>query len=157
MGIVIRVAVAYALVVIAVRVLGKRTLSDMSPLEVVTLMFIPTLFSRALPGQDYSMTNAIIGSATLLALVFVVSAVAYLSPHGGHVLKGTSTVLVENGEFVLDQLECERVSPADVYGAIHQAGLDDVKQVRWAILEANGKISVIPGKPRGNQDAGPFT
>ena len=66
---VLRVAFVYILVWACFRVLGKRELTQMSPFELVLLLFIPQLFSRALTRQDYSLTNGIIGFCTLLVLL----------------------------------------------------------------------------------------
>ena len=84
---VLRVIFVYVLVWGCFRVLGKRELTQMSPFELVTLLFIPQLFSRALTRQDYSMTNAVIGATTLFTLVFLTSAASYRSQRFARVVQ----------------------------------------------------------------------
>ncbi len=116
----------------------------MSAFELVTLLFVPQLFSRALTRQDYSFTNAVIGATTLLTLVWVTSLVAYRFPRVAHALTGEPSVLVSDGEFLPNAMDRERVSAKDLYAEFHRVGLHQVKQVRWAILETSGAITIVP-------------
>jgi uncharacterized membrane protein YcaP (DUF421 family) len=69
-----RVSVVYVLLLAAMRVLGKRELSQLSPFELVTLLLIPEMFQQALVRDDFSMVTALVASATLLSLVYLTSA-----------------------------------------------------------------------------------
>ena len=141
---VLRVGFVYALVWACFRILGKRELTQMSPFELVTLLFIPQLFSRALTRQDYSMTNAVIGSTTLFTLVFLTSAVSYRFPWISRVMQARPTVLVCRGTLIENHLNRERIAPEDIFSAMHKVGLERLGQVEWAILEGDGKIALIP-------------
>lgn len=141
---VVRVAVAYMLMWACFRILGKRELTKMSPFELVTLLFIPQLFSRALTRQDYSMTNAVIGATTLLSLVFLTSAASYRSRWFAGVMHAKPCVLVRRGVLIEAHLNRERIAPADICSAMHQAGLERIEQVEGAILEPDGKIALVP-------------
>ena len=155
---VVRVVVMYFLVWGAFRVMGKRELTRMSPLELVLLLFIPQLFSRAITRQDYSFTNAVIGATTLLSLVFLSSALSYRFRRVGYVMVPKPTVLVEHGAFVVDALHEERITPRDVYDAMQKSGIVDVASVEWAVLQSDGSIAIIPagraGKSTGDSDHG---
>ncbi|HEV2642190.1 MAG TPA: YetF domain-containing protein [Candidatus Elarobacter sp.] len=144
MATVIRVAIAYVVIWAAFRVIGKRELTRMSPVELVFLLLIPQLFSRALTREDYSLTNAIVGETTLLSLVFLSSALSYRSRRAATILLAKPTVLVAHGAFVVPALHEERMSAEDVYDAIQKAGLSRVEQVQWAVLQADGKIAIVP-------------
>ena len=141
---VFRVIFVYVVVWACFRVLGKRELTQMSPFELVTLLFIPQLFSRALTRQDYSMTNAVIGATTLFTLVFVTSAASYRFRGIARVVQARPTVLVSRGALVEAQLNRERIAPEDIFSAMHKVGLERLDQVEWAILEGDGKIALIP-------------
>lgn len=141
---VLRVTLAYVLLLGAFRVLGKRELRKMSPFELVTLLFIPQLFSRALTRQDYSFTNAMIGASTLLTLVWLTSALAYRFKAVAHLTEGEPTVLIAHGELQVDAMDRERVSAKELFSEMHQAGLTTLAQVQWAILESSGTISMVP-------------
>ena len=144
MATVIRVVIAYLILWAAFRVLGKRELTRMSPLELVLLLLIPQLFSRALTREDYSLTNAVVGASTLLSLVFLSSAGIYRSRAIAKVMVSKPTVLVSDGRFILDAMHEERISSADVYEAVQKAGFADVAQVKWAILQSDGAIAIVP-------------
>ena len=141
-----RVVFVYVFVWACFRLLGKRELTQMSPFELVTLLFIPQLFSRALTRQDYSMTNAIIGATTLFTLVFLTSAASYRSRRFARVLQAHPSILVDHGRLVEDSLDRERIAPNDIFSAMHKVGLERLDQVEWGILESDGKIALIPAR-----------
>jgi uncharacterized membrane protein YcaP (DUF421 family) len=141
---VIRVVFVYVFVWGCFRVLGKRELTQMSPFELVTLLFVPQLFSRALTRQDYSMTNAVIGATTLFTLVFVTSCASYRSKRFARIMQARPRVLVQHSELVQANLDRERIAPEDIFAAMHKVGLERLEQVEWAILESDGKIALIP-------------
>ena len=143
---VFRVVFVYALVWACFRVLGKRELTQMSPFELVTLLFIPQLFSRALTRQAYSMTNAVIGATTLILLVFITSAVAYRSRRFARVMQAQPTVLVRHGQLISEHLDRERISVHDIFSAMHKVGLLRLDQLEWGILEGDGKIALVPSR-----------
>jgi len=140
---VVRVTFVFLLVMVVFRVLGKRELTQMSPFELVMLLFIPQLFSRALTRQDYSLTNGLVGFATLVLLVSLTSLAGFHSRSLGRLLKGAPTVLVAHGRFLEEALQRERITPDDVFGQMHKAGLDELRMVQWAILETDGRISIV--------------
>lgn len=141
-----RVVFVYVFVWSCFRLLGKRELTQMSPFELVTLLFIPQLFSRALTRQDYSMTNAVIGATTLFTLVFVTSAASYSSKRFARVIQAHPRILVDHGRLVEDSLNRERIAPNDIFSAMHKVGLERLEQVEWGILESDGKIALIPSR-----------
>jgi uncharacterized membrane protein YcaP (DUF421 family) len=141
---VIRVALAYLLLLVAFRVLGKRELRKMSAFELVTLLFIPQLFSRALTRQDYSFTNAMIGATTLLTLVWITSALSYRFKGVARVLQGEPTVLIAHGVLIPDAMDRERITAKELFSEMHGVGLTVLEQVQWAILETSGTITIVP-------------
>jgi uncharacterized membrane protein YcaP (DUF421 family) len=147
---VLRVVIIYSFIVVGLRVVGKREFGQLSPLELVTLLIIPELVAQALVREDYSLTNALIGTATLLSLVYITSLVQYNIPKVEKALTGEPAVLVRHGQFIDKHLHQERIPPGEVMSAIHQSGLERLEQVRWAILEPDGKISIVPEEQPSN-------
>ena len=141
---VIRVAIIYLIIVIGLRVLGKREFSQLSPLELVSLMLIPEIVSQALVGEDFSITNAMIGLMTLFILVFLTSLLMQRFEKVEAAIADTPSVLVRHGKFIEDTLNKERVTPDEVFAEMHISGLERLEQVKWAILESDGKISIVP-------------
>lgn len=140
---VIRVIFIYLIILFGLRILGKREFGQLSPLELVSLLLIPELVSPALHLEDLSITNALIAVCTLFALVFLTSLARYMSEKIEKVISGEPSILVSHGSFIEDNLHKERVDPAEIFNEMHKAGLDELKQVKWAILETDGKISIV--------------
>lgn len=144
-----RVAFVYFFLMIAFRFAGKRELSEMSPFELVTVLLIPEIYSSALNKSDNSLANATVSVATLFVLVFVTGLLTFRSQRIERLLEGDAALLVRNGKFLMDNLKKERVTPEEVLTEMHKAGVADVGDVRWAILEVDGHISIIPRRSGG--------
>ena len=140
---VLRIVLAYAAIMIGFRIMGKRELSQLSPFELATLLLIPEIFSQAIVGEDFSMTNALVAFTTLLSVVFVTSVFAHRSRRFGAILEAQPSVLVAHGTLVETNLNRERITPDELYSELRMSGLEDLSKVKWAILESDGKISVI--------------
>ena len=138
-----RVVIVYIFLVIGLRVLGKREFGQLSPLELVTLLIIPEIVSQALVGDDFSMTNALVGVSTLFVLVYFSSLLQHSNQTIEKVFSGTPTVLVRNGNYIEKHMNQERVSPEELFDAMHASGLERLEQVKWAILESDGKIEIV--------------
>jgi uncharacterized membrane protein YcaP (DUF421 family) len=157
---VIRVIVIYLFIIVGLRVVGKREFSQLSPLELVTLLIIPEMVSQALTREDSSMTNAFVGSATVLVLVYISSLLQHNSKLIDKAINGLPTVLVQHGRYVDRYMNEERIAPEEIFTAMHESGLERLEQVRWAILETDGRISIVPeqesaaqtGQSEGMQD-----
>lgn len=141
---VLRVVVMYLVIVVGLRLLGKREFGQLSPLELVTLLLIPEIVSNGIQGNHYSITHAIVGVSTLFVLVFVTSLLSSRSKRFQTILDGTPRVLVHDGKLIPQSLMAERVTVDEVMSEMRKAGFDQLAQVRWAILETDGKISIVP-------------
>lgn len=143
---VLRIAFIYFFLMIALRAMGKRELNKMSAFELVMLLLIPELFSQAALREDFSMTNATVATATLLTLVFLTSVVSHMSKRAHEVINGVPTVLVRSGRYIEDNMNRERIAPDELLAEMRKAGYDRLDQIKWAILEDDGKISLIPAE-----------
>ena len=141
---VLRVAAIYLFVLVALRVLGKREFGQLSPLELVSLLMIPEIVSQALTGDDYSLTNAFVGVATLFVLVFATSLLMHRFKKAEVAVAGEPTVLVHRGELFERALNVTRVTPDEVFSEMHKSGLQSLDEVEWAILETDGSIAIVP-------------
>ena len=143
---VIRVLVIYVVILVGLRVLGKREFGELSPLELITLLLIPDLISQGVIRNDYSMTNGLIAIATLFSLVFITSLVSHRFKKFEKLVDGEPTLLVANGRILTNNLNRERISPDEIYSEMHRSGIDKLSEVKWALLETNGRISVVPAE-----------
>ena len=144
MDTVIRVAVIYVFVMFTLRILGKRELGEISPHELVMIMLIPEIASQSMVGEDFSLTNALIGISTLLCLVFLNSTLGYRFKKLRMIVEGEPIVLFYQGQFNERAMDRERVDADEIQSEARAAGLESLDKVKWAILEPDGKISCIP-------------
>lgn len=151
MDTVLRIAITYVVIMVGFRIMGKRELSQLSPFELATLLLIPEIFAQAMVGEDFSLTNAVIAFSTLLALVFVTSVLAHLSRRFGALVESAPAVLVADGRMIERNMNRERITPAELYSELRMTGLVDLTQVRWAILESDGKISIVRADDRAGR------
>lgn len=141
---VLRIATIYFVILIALRALGKRSFSQLSPFDLVTLLLIPEIVQQSMMREDFSMTNALIALSTLFTLVFLTSLLSHRFKKIETVIEGSPSVLVSHGQFVVDTMNDTRITPSELYGEMHKSGLSHLEQIRWAILESDGRISFIP-------------
>lgn len=144
MEIVIRIAIIYLFILAGLRVLGKREFGQLSPHELVTLLIIPEIVSQALTDQDNSITGALIGTATLMGLVFITSLLTHRFERLEEIVRGQPLVLVQDGRLLEIPLNRSRVSADEVLAEMRKSGYDQLEQIKWAVLEADGKISFVP-------------
>lgn len=144
MEIVLRVVIVYLFILIGLRILGKREFSELSAFDLVTLLLIPEIVSQALTRDDYSLTNAFVAITTLFTLVFLTSALVHRFKRVEHLVSGAPTVLVAHGQLLTDNCNKERISPEEIFAEMHKNGIDELARVRWAILEADGRVSIVP-------------
>lgn len=147
MEVVARVAVIYVFLMVGLRVIGKREFGQLTPFELVTLLLIPEIVTDALTGPDHSVTAAFIGVTTLLTLVFLMSLFAYRFPSFGRLTEGKPAVLARQGGLVAGTMHRERISPDELNLELHKYGLEHVSQVKWALLEVDGSITLVPWSP----------
>jgi uncharacterized membrane protein YcaP (DUF421 family) len=151
MELVIRVAIIYLFLLIALRIMGKRELGEMSAIELVTLMLIPEIVTESLKDEDYSIIGGIIGVCTLLVLVFTTSVVSYKFKKAGDVIEGTPTLLANHGKLIQENIDRERVSADEIFSEMHKQGYAHLHELRWVILEPDGKLAFIPHQHNEHQ------
>lgn len=150
MDLIIRITVIYFCVLAGLRILGKREFGQLSPHELVTLLIIPEIVSPALTAQDTSLTGALASAAALLALVFLTSLLSHRFKKIEQLISGQPLVLVQNGELFCDSMNRSRISAEEVLAEMRKSGLDRLDQVKWAVLESDGKISIVPLESTSN-------
>ena len=138
-----RVFFVYVFLMVAFRITGKREVGQMSPFELVTLLLIPELFSVALNRNDASLGGATVGVATLTLLVFFTGLLTFRWEKAERMIEGEPTVLVRDGKYLARNMRRERVTPGEVEAEMHLSGVERIEDVRWAIMEVEGKISII--------------
>jgi uncharacterized membrane protein YcaP (DUF421 family) len=150
MDTIVRSLIIYFILWGLLRLSGRRTLGKMTSFDLVLLLVIGGVTQRALLGQDYSVTNALLVIATLVLTDVALSLLQREFPPLSKLLNGEPMIVVEEGRPLLGRLRRARLTAEHVLEAgrrIH--GLERMDEIKYAILEASGEISIIPyaGRP----------
>lgn len=145
MDAILRAAAIYIVLLIMFRIAGRRTLSEMTAFDFVLLLIIGESTQQALLGEDFSLTNAFIVIVTLLTLDVGISLWKQRSPRANRLIEGVPTVLVENGRPLTALMDKARVREDEILEAARRLqGLERMDQIKFAVLEVSGGISIIP-------------
>ncbi|HWQ09770.1 MAG TPA: YetF domain-containing protein [Holophaga sp.] len=142
-----RAAIIYVFLLLVLRLTGKRQVGQLSPFDLVLLLVLSNAVQNSMNGGDNSVTAGVILVLTLFGLNSLVGYLSYRSKKVELVVEGKPQILVHNGVVDEDVLGRERISRHELMSAVRQAGLTEFDEVRVAILENNGRISVIGKRP----------
>lgn len=142
---VLRALAIYGFLLVIFRVAGRRTLSQMTSFDLILLLIVSEATQQALLGDDFSLTNAFLVIATLVGVDIALSILKRRSPHLDRWIDDVPLVIVEHGRPLEDRMRRARVDDADVLEAARASqGLERMEQIKYAVLERSGGISIIP-------------
>ncbi|WP_028999776.1 DUF421 domain-containing protein [Azohydromonas australica] len=135
----------YLFLLVILRLAGKRTLSEMSTFDFVLVLIISEATQNALVDDDRSVTTGLAVILTLVALDRLVAVIKTKFPRMEKFIEGTPLMLVDHGRVLEDRLKRSNVSVDDILQAARQnQGIGQLDQIKYAVLESSGGISVIP-------------
>ena len=143
MDIVLRATALFAITFLMLRLLGKRELGQMTPFEFIVLVVMGDLIQQGVTQTDFSITAAALAIGTFAFWGVVLSWLTYLSPRAERVLDGDARVLIRDGELLEQNMRRDRLTRRELESEMRLAGIASMRQVAWALLETNGKISFI--------------
>lgn len=138
-----RPLVVYLFLLVAFRISGKRELSQATLFDFLIILLISNVVQNAMIGEDNSIIGAFAGVATLLTLSFLLNRVTSRSRKVRRLLEGVPTLLVHHGKILDKNMMVENVARNDLLTSLREQGIASLREVRYAILELDGKISVI--------------
>ena len=144
MDLVVRAAVAFIFVYLLTRVIGRRELSSMQPFDLILLVMIGDLVQQGVTQNDFSVTGAILVGGTIALLTVAVSFLSFKFPRLRPALDGEPVIVVEDGKPIERNLRRNRITLEELAAAARQSQLASIEDVRWGVLETNGRISFIP-------------
>lgn len=142
-----RALILYTLVVVVMRVMGKRQVGEMQPYELVIAIMIAELAAVPMGDTGIPITNGIVAILMLLVAEVALSLVSLHSEKARQIICGKPTILIEKGRLVPQAMRESRVNLNDLMEQLRTKSYPDISDVEYAILETNGQISVIP-KPQ---------
>jgi len=138
----LRPVIVYLVLVLLLRLFGKRELAQLNPFDLVVLLSLSNTVQNAIIGDDNSVTGGLIGAFSLLAINWLVVRVLFRSRKLTKVIEGRATVLVTNGQIDQRALQRESLTREELLDVIHRQGFEDFHQVHKCELEPNGTFYV---------------
>lgn len=141
---VLRAVLVYGFLLLIFRLTGKRQVGQLAPFDLILLLVVSNAVQNSMNAGDNTVSAGLILVLTLVALNAAMGWLTFRSRKAERLVEGRAVVLVHNGKVVKSALEAEQITHEELMQAIRQQGLTDLDQVRVALLENNGQISVIP-------------
>jgi uncharacterized membrane protein YcaP (DUF421 family) len=145
-NIALRTAAVYLVILIGLRLAGKREIGQMTVFDLVVLLLIANAVQNAMVGPDTSLTGGVLAAAILLLLNAVVARLRLRWPRLRRLVEGSPTLLVLHGEVIPAHLRREGLDLETLEAALREHGVADVTGVEMAVLEIDGSISVVPAE-----------
>jgi len=142
-----RPVIVYLVLVVLLRLFGKRELAQLNPFDLVVLLSLSNTVQNAIIGDDNSVTGGIIGAFGLLAINWLVVRVLFSSPRLTRALEGRSTVLIRDGKLDSRAMDKESLSREELLQVVHKQGFEGFDKVHSCVLEPNGTFYVEAYEP----------
>lgn len=145
MDAVLRTLAVYLVLLVIFRLTGKRSLSQVTTFDFIILLIVGEATQQALLGEDFSLTHAALVIATLFLFDRGSDYLAWRFPAFQRATESVPVILVEDGRMLDAVMRKEHISTDDVLAAARETqGLERLDQIKWAVLETSGGISVVP-------------
>jgi len=143
----IRPVIVYLVLVLLLRIFGKRELAQLNPFDLVVLLSLSNTVQNAIIGEDNSITGGVIGAIGLLAINWIVVRLLFRSRRMTRILEGRRTVLIHNGQLDKKAMERETLTRDELLDVIHRNGYEHFEQIHRCELEPNGTFFVEAMEP----------
>ena len=141
---------AYVVLVIILRISGKRTLSKMNAFDLVVTIALGSTLATVLLTKDVPLAEGALAFVLLAALQWLVAWCSVRSRSWRSLVKSEPRLLALRGELLADAMRDERISADEIFAALRSQGLVSIQQVEAVVLETDGSVSVLPGSDRPN-------
>jgi uncharacterized membrane protein YcaP (DUF421 family) len=138
-----RTTVVYLALLLGLRLTGKRQAGQLTPPDFLLLLLLANAVQNAMTGPDTSLAGGLVAAATLVVMAFVVGWLARRNAKTEHFIEGTPTILIRRGQIINPSLAREGITRDDLLRTLREHGVETVEEVRSAILEIDGTVSVI--------------
>lgn len=139
----LRSALIYLLLIMIIRMMGKRQLGEMEPSEFVVSLLIADLAAAPMQDTEMPLGSSLIPIIVVFALELLFSTLSYHYIFVRKLFCGKPVILMENGKILQENLRRTRVTPDELTEHLREKGVIDLSNVKYAILETNGQISVL--------------
>jgi uncharacterized membrane protein YcaP (DUF421 family) len=152
----VRTAAIYLVLLVGLRLAGKREIGQMTVFDLVVLLLLANAVQNAMVGPDTSLVGGVIAAAVLLAVNTLVAQLRLRSPRLRHAVEGSPTLLVLHGQVIPAHLRREGIDPETLEAALREHGVADLDHVEMAVLETDGSISIVPAAAKTSRITRPL-
>lgn len=145
---IIRAVVIYFALFLLLRMIGKKHVGELAPFDFIVLLILSETVSNALSADDKSITGGLISAATLIGLVQLVGFISWKSRKVERILEGVPKILVRHGKRRKQVMAQQQMTVSELLEALRRNGCTNIADVRAAVLENDGKISIIMREDR---------
>ena len=138
----LRPVVVYLVLILLLRIFGKRELAQLNPFDLVVLLSLSNTVQNAIIGDDNSVTGGIIGAFSLLAINWLVVRILFRTPRLNRALEGRPAVLIRDGHVDKRALQHEALTREELVEVVHRQGFEHIHDVHRCELEPNGTFYI---------------
>jgi len=143
----LRPVVVYLVLILLLRLFGKRELAQLNPFDLVVLLSLSNTVQNAIIGDDNSVSGGLIGAFSLLSINWIVARILFRAPRLNRALQGSPAVLINDGQIDQRALKREALTSEELVEAVHRQGFEHVHDVHRCELEPNGTFYIEPRDP----------
>lgn len=151
---VIRTVILYAFIILAIRLMGKRQISDMQPSELVVTLVVSDIASLPMQNTSQPLLSGIVPVLVLVALEVAVSVLMMKSRKIRRLVCGSPVVIIEDGRLLQSQMRRLRLTTDDLCAQLRQQNVFSLNDVQYCIMETNGTVSVLEKPEKRAPNAG---
>ena len=141
--IIFRSLAVYFFILIAIRLFGKKELSQLSILDLVLILLISNSVQNAMVGPDNSLIGGIIAASSLFIANYILTLLIYKNKRFGRFIQGNPVLLVHDGKVIENNLRRQQITISEIEQAAREHGVESIDQVNLAVLEVDGSISIL--------------
>jgi uncharacterized membrane protein YcaP (DUF421 family) len=145
---ILRSLIVYFFLLVMLRLLGKREVAQMTVFDLIVLLILSNVLQNAMIGPDNSVTGGLIGATAILAVNWLVGRAAFSSRWFERTIEGVPVLLAHRGQFVEQNLRRANISKEELLSDLRSQGVFHLDEVRAAVLEPSGKLSVLKEEAR---------
>lgn len=137
-----RTLVVYVFMLAVLRLLGKRTVGNFSPFDLLVALMLGEVVDEVIFG-DVPLLKGAVAVLVIALAQYVTEWLTFTYPVVGRIVEGSPTIIVRDGQLQLEGMKKERMSEADVHSQLRQQSIEDIREVKMALVEPDGKVSIL--------------
>ncbi|MBP1744724.1 MAG: hypothetical protein H6Q58_1702 [Firmicutes bacterium] len=149
--IIISSGVIYLFIIAAIRLFGKKQISQLSVIDLVFILLISNSVQNAMVGLNSTLAGGLVAAGTLFIMNFIFKQLLYRFPKLGNLIQGKKMILIYKGKLNKDNIEEAKLTIDEIMELLRKHGISNIRDVRMMMLEMDGNISVISGEIRSKK------